>query len=237
MVNRLLQQLEFRLFPGHCVLCGDASQDRRDIWNPCRESLPRRGPSCRQCALPLPEDSGKLCGHCQLEPPPFQRSLSCWDYQPPLSYLIGGYKYHRQFQAGRVLAELATPILRQQLAGREPPHYLVATPMHWRRRWQRSFNHSEQLSRYFAKALNIPLLTGRKRVRPTPAQQSLTAAERRRNLKGAFRFDPTLSGEHVAVVDDVMTTGATAAAISDCLLEAGAGAVEIWCLARTPVPR
>jgi ComF family protein len=109
--------------------------------------------------------------------------------------------------------------------------------MHWRRRLQRGDNHAHYLAQIFSEQLGIPLLRGVKRQRYTQPQESLSKAQRRANLKRAFAVSSKLdlTGMRLAIVDDVMTTGATANALSQCLLNAGATQVHIWCLARTPL--
>ena len=129
----------------------------------------------------------------------------------------------------------------QRSANLEPPDLLIPTPLHWRRRWQRGFNQCELLCRALRRRspalAGVPLEPGAvRRHRSTPAQSSMNARARRRNLHGAFTVRKPCAKLRAAVVDDVMTTGATAAAIARSLRDAGADRVDIWCLARTPAP-
>jgi ComF family protein len=111
----------------------------------------------------------------------------------------------------------------------------VPVPLHWRRRWTRGFNQAEVIADELAYRLRIPLHAQAllRRQQHTP-QQQLTAAQRRRNLRSGFAIRGDVRGRHVALVDDVVTTGATAAEIARTLLDAGAASVQVWCLARTP---
>jgi ComF family protein len=195
--------------------------------------LCRNSHHCDLCALPLPRGTPR-CGACLARPPPFARTLAPWLYEDYLAYIIGRWKYAGQRRLTPLLADLWL-----EAAGSDGRmDLLVPVPLHWRRRWQRGFNQSELLSRELLAlgAANALAPTLVKRRRQTPAQQGLHADERRRNLRGAFTVSKPCDNLRLAVVDDVLTTGATASAVARALRDAGAGHVEIWCLARTPAP-
>jgi ComF family protein len=232
MVNRFEQLL----LPGTCLLCGAYSQRAVDICRACELELPALGPHCQACALPL-ATSADHCGNCLRKAPHFTRTHAGWRYQAQVAQLISQFKYHRQHAFGRVLAELLAAQLQAAYALQAFPELLIPTPMHWWRRLRRGFNQSEQLAQQLSLQLQIPLFAHIRRVRHSKAQRTLTAAERQRNLRSAFRVTKALAGQRVALVDDVMTTGATANEISRLLLAAGAAEVHIWCLARTPIDR
>ncbi len=236
MVNNFLRQLEFALLPGHCLLCRRPSHWQGDICQDCSQDLPWLEPACHRCALPLPsEETASLCGQCQKSPPHFSRCFAAWEYGFPVDHLITDFKHHRRFSAGRCLGELWLHRCGPA-AMRQPPELLLPVPLHWRRRWQRGFNQSLFITEQLSNILNIPISHTLRRQRHTPAQQQLSAKERKRNLKNAFclHHANTLQGKHLAVIDDVLTTGATADAIAKLLLTHGAKRVDIWCLARTP---
>ncbi len=218
---------------GRCILCDDIGQPGLDICQDCEAPLPRLGSHCRRCALPLPNLDQTLCGQCQLQPPPFQRVVAIYLYQYPIAELIAGFKYKKQLSYGRTLSKIALKGFVSAYSG-DMPDIITATPLHWRRRLKRGFNQSEHIASYLAKALGIRSLPLLKRCQFTPPQQQLDAQQRRHNLSRAFAATSALKGQSVAVVDDVMTTGATATEISKVLLKAGAGEVHIWVLARTP---
>lgn len=229
MVNRF----EHLVLPGTCLLCGAYSQRALDICRACEQELPALGPHCQTCALPLPTPA-RHCGKCLRKPPRFSKTLAGWRYQGQTAQLISQFKYHHQHAYGRVLGELLARQIRSTYGHQPYPELIIPTPMHWWRQLRRGFNQSEQLARQLSLQLQIPLYRDIRRIRHSKAQQSLTARERQRNLRSAFRVGKALSGQCVALVDDVMTTGATANEISRMLLQAGAGEVHIWCLARTP---
>lgn len=212
-----------------CALC--AAPSARGLCEPCCDDLDWIAHGCENCGLPLPQPG--LCAFCQIQPPPFRRCISPLAYAPPVSHLIGAFKYQRKLLYGRILSELLIRRLRDEPF--DAVDAIVPTPLHWRRRWWRGFNQAELIGDELSRGLGIPLRARwLKRVRPTPRQQDLTAEERRRNLRGAFAATRPLPGLRIALVDDVVTTGATVAEISRVLLDAGATSVQVWCLARTP---
>ena len=231
-----LRRLSTRpLMPGRCLFCSMPSADDIDICAPCRADLPWLEPGCRRCALPLPDpEESELCGRCLIDPPAFQRTEACWLYRPPLARAIATFKYHRNLGYGRSLGILMADRIASAYSHGAAADFITSVPLHLRRRLRRGFNQSEMIAQLLAGQLQLPYRPLLKRTRATPAQQTLDAEDRYHNLKNAFRSKP-LRGETVAVVDDVMTTGATADEVSRCLLAAGAGEVHIWCLARTPL--
>ncbi len=230
MVNRFEQLL----FPGFCLLCGAPSQRSADICAPCEQELPILGPHCQRCGLPLTTATASQCGQCLKKAPDFQRLIAGWRYQGSAARLISQFKYQRQHSYGRVLADLLAEQILGAYQQQAMPDLLVATPMHWFRRLRRGFNHSEQLASHLSKRLDIPVYRDIRRVRHSKPQQSLNAELRRHNVKSVFKARGMLDGQRVAIIDDVVTTGATANELSRTLLKAGAAQVHIWCLARTP---
>lgn len=211
-----------------CALCANPSQT--DFCAACDSDLPRIGAACRWCGIPF--ESGELCGHCLTDPPAFARCIAPLRYEAPISHLLGAFKYQSNFSYGRILSGLLIERLR-----REPLQIdaLAPVPLHWRRRWQRGFNQAELIADDVSRALGVPMQSRwLRRARASAPQQSLDADARRKNLRDAFRCDIAVRGRRIAVIDDVVTTGATANAIAHTALAAGAASVEVWCLARTP---
>ncbi len=188
-------------------------------------------PRCQRCGLPTLLNVAQ-CGQCLRSPPPWQRVVCIGDYQPPLSIYVQRLKYRSQFWHASWLAK--------QLAERvtSPPELITCVPLHWRRHWQRGFNQSELLSSALARQLSVSH-DGRlfQRIRYTAPQQGMNRAERLRNLRHAFRLQQIPNVQHVAIVDDVMTTGSTVRHLSNLLLEAGVKSIDIYCLCRTPEPK
>tara|TARA_R110001592_G_scaffold363393_1_gene687268 strand:- start:115071 stop:115802 length:732 start_codon:yes stop_codon:yes gene_type:complete len=241
MVNKPLNALLSGLFPQYCALCGLPSSRELPLCLACEQDLQANSSSCPRCAIPLPasrpQSTEALCGHCLQSPPPFDRVLAPWLYCELLSHLILRWKFHAD---RRLTPLLATLWLR---GSEELPEVdvLIPVPLHWRRLLRRGFNQSELLCqqlRSCSPAIRTAQLDRRsvKRTRATRAQSGISAAQRSTNLKGAFTASKRYDNLRVAIVDDVFTTGATAAELAGTLRGAGADHVEVWCLARTPGP-
>lgn len=234
MVNRYNQLTALFKLDGQCILCGGNSRRALDICQPCEQELPVIGNGCQRCSLPLLSTDSGQCGQCLQSPPPFQRSFALWRYSPPIAQLIAGFKYSHHYSYGRSMAQMMAAALADNYHPADLPDQILPAPLHWTRRLKRGFNQSTQLATPIAARLHLPVCSPLKRIKSTPPQQSLGAARRQQNLRGAFAVCAEVTGQRLAIVDDVMTTGATAAEMSRCLLAAGAKEIHIWCLARTP---
>lgn len=212
-----------------CVLCGTLSRD--GVWcKACDADLPRMGTAhCPVCALPTHD--GATCGRCLQHPPAFSHTVAAYAYAFPLDKLIQAVKFSAQL----VLVEQLAAALAQRISLR--PDALIAMPLHPLRLRERGFNQSLLLARSLSKRLDIPLLTDAcERTRNTSPQSSLRWQERGKNMRKAFTCTADLGGKHIAVVDDVMTTGASIGELAHTLRRAGAESVSAWVIART-LPR
>ena len=241
MVNKIGEYLLEGLFPNDCALCGLRSHRPVPLCADCEAEMPINHNCCARCALPLPAmavpDANRLCGICLRTPPPFHRVVAPWLYDEYLAYLIQQWKFRREKRLTALLAKL----FQQRANLQNPIDVLVPVPLHWRRQWQRGFNQSELLCRQLladCSALDSCRLAHRmvRRRRSTPAQSAMSARQRADNLQGAFTVSEPCDNLRVAIVDDVLTTGSTAAAVAEVLAGAGASYIEVWCLARTPAP-
>ncbi len=232
MVNSILRCLLDGLLPCQCRLCGFAARGPLPLCPPCRAELPANRCACPGCALPLA--SPGLCPSCQGKPPPFDRVVAPWLYGEYLAFLIQRWKYDGETELTALLADL-------WLTSTAPPDgvdLLVPVPMHWRRLLRRGYNQAELLAARLAGQLPGTRMRPRllRRQRATAAQSGMDARQRSHNLRGAFTVREPCDNLRIAVVDDVLTTGATASEAARALRAAGARQVEIWCLARTPAP-
>lgn len=229
------RRLQFALLPPHCLLCGRAGARARDLCDACAADLVRNRISCPRCALPL-ETSAPLCGECLQREPPFATAVVPFVYASPLDQLVTRLKFGSNLAAGRVLSELWIDALRA--AAPTLPDALIPVPLHPQRLRERGYNQALELARPMAQAFSIELLDAvLLRTRATCAQSNLDAQERHRNLRGAFTVTDAALPAHVAVVDDVMTTGATLHECAGTLLRAGVARVDVWALGRAPKPR
>jgi ComF family protein len=214
-----------------CILCHNDTLSR--ICSECYSLLPKINNPCPVCAIPdIPQQA--LCGQCLSNPPDFDQVRCAFLYQMPLDQLIRGFKHRRQLTTGRALAELLLVDLEGRYASEELPDKITAAPLFWRKQWSRGFNQSLCLSHYLSRRLGIEHFNGLQRIRANSEQKTLNRKQRLENLKYCFAVKKPLNGEHIAVVDDVVTTGATANTIAKVLKEAGANKVTIWAVARTP---
>jgi len=219
-----------------CLICDESTDAACPLCHACELDLPWLGAQCQRCALPLPVDG--ICPACQHKLPAFERVIAPWRYDFPLDSLISRFKHQANGAFGRLLGEHLADYLKQQFAaGLRKPDLLLPVPLGKGRLRERGFNQAQLLARWLSDVLQIPSLPkALQRTRDTPAQQGLDAATRKRNLRGAFALatDFLPDGRHIALVDDVLTTGATAQALAQLLCKNGAAHVDIYCLARTP---
>lgn len=233
MVYKWIDTIQSRL-PGICLLCGahcPAGGDGLELCAACREDLPACGRHCPSCGQPQPSDA--RCGPCQRQPPPYTHTVAPWLYAPPLDQLVLRLKTPAAPAPARTLGRLLAAQIRAR--GDSLPALLIPVPLHAVRLRERGFNQAALLTRQLAASLALPwradLLI---KSRESADQRRLDRRQRRRNLRGCFSCRPLPGGCHVALVDDVVTTGATAWAASEALHQAGAGRVDVWALARTP---
>ena len=222
-----------------CLLCDESTDNPYPLCEHCERELPWLDERCEICALPLAM-AGLECGPCRRKVPAFARVEAPWHYGFPIDTLITRFKHNSQWPLGRMLAEgLARWLLQAFADGLQRPQRLLPVPMARQRLRKRGFNQAQMLGHWLAPLLQIRC-DDRLLLRPhaTRAQQELDAAARRQNLLSAFSLaDKALvRGLHVAIVDDVMTTGATAQALALLLRRAGAVRVDVYCLARTAKP-
>ncbi len=222
-----------------CLLCLDPGRHgERYLCDACHADLPWMAHPCPLCALPM-SASGPLCGQCQVRRPPYAQIIAPFSYSFPLDALIPAFKHQGRLAYGRLLSLLMADAVRYHYAERAQalPDCLIAMPLHRSRLARRGFNQAQELARPLASKLGLELPGNLlHRTRATPPQQGLAADKRRQNLLGAFVCPRPMEVQdrHVALVDDVVTTGSTVEEATRTLISAGAASVSIWCAARTP---
>ena len=219
-----------KLFLDSFSCCPACLQPADGLCAVCQSFLTTNERSCQRCALPLV--AGDWCADCLSKPPPWQRVIAPWHFEGLTRFLIHQFKYHYDRAAGE---SLARAWLAQAASQHDQIDALLAVPMHRKKHASRGINHADLLARQFAKQLGIARFNGLKRVQATQALEGLTRAQRRRELQQAFRLDQA-PPRRVAIVDDVLTTGATAGTIAELLKRNGCQYIEVWALARTPSP-
>ena len=233
MVYKHLARWRDWLLPGQCLLCAAPTRRLASLCSNCTTALPRQQPACPTCAALLPVSAGGdlPCGECQHHPPVFNEALALFTYAAPVDHLIQRIKYGGDLALARELgALLASQILESDIVH---PDLLLPVPLHHTRLRTRGYNQALELARPLSRRLGIPLNHNRAtRTRATAPQQDMDRRERARNLRDAFAVHGNLSGRHVAIIDDVMTSGATVTSLARALKCAGAEKISVWVLAR-----
>jgi ComF family protein len=231
------------LFPDDCRVCGEPLHEvsRIPVCSRClrQPELFRAEFFCIFCRTPFlnraPLDEAGRCALCRLGLNGFDQVYSFGAYEGVLRKLIHLFK----FEGVRTLQRPLGALLAQALPRESGFDAIVPMPLHWLRRWHRGFNQSELLAREIARKWNVPVCALVRRKKATAPQAGLTSAERRKNVEGAFEVGKgevgkpaRLKGMRLLLIDDVLTTGATASACARALKRAGAAQVTFLALAR-----
>lgn len=239
---RIKAELIEQLLPACCLLCGQACPHRL-ICLACEGDLPRNLAACRQCGLPGSWGAGQICGDCLRQPPRWDHAVAALVYEYPVDHLVRRFKFHKDLACGRLLAEELARAVRARMADTLPNHtdqqpdLLIPVPLHFLRRWKRAYNQAELIALEVQRQCRIPMdRSALKRVQATAAQSGLDRKSRLKNLRNAFCCLP-LYGAHVALVDDVLTTGATLQECTRVLKLGGARKVSVWVAARVPAAK
>ncbi|HQZ04058.1 MAG TPA: ComF family protein [Thauera sp.] len=218
------------LIPQDCLICGEKAAGNA-LCAACLAELPRRPPSaCPICALPGLD--GGPCGQCLRDPPEYDATRAVFDYAFPIDQLVQSLKYGYQLSIASFFARELLEAGEQLVLDAD---LIVPMPLHARRLAERGFNQAVEIARPLARACGLPMELARvRKLHDTPAQASLGRVERLLSPRGVFACELALEGQHVLVVDDVMTTGATLNELARCLKRQGARRVTNLVLARTP---
>ena len=216
------------IFPQDCVLCNGTSQVGV-VCQECLITLPvHKQPACPQCGLWSPQS--EQCGSCLKALPEFDKTTAAFDYEFPIVELIRAYKYGSRLALGDFFAEH----LMNKIKHEARPEILLPMPLHTFRLKQRGFNQAAEITRYISSQMNLQMsLTSLIKTRDTLPQVELPWDERRKNIKNAFECKDTFSNMHVAIIDDVITTGASLNEAAKVLKKHGAKTVSVWVIART----
>ncbi|EPJ45855.1 MAG: hypothetical protein OFPII_25030 [Osedax symbiont Rs1] len=221
-----------------CIFCDLPSDNHLDVCSHCLQDLPWQGNACSKCALPLSivmettTIKQALCKNCIELPPFFQQTFATFNYNFPIDALIPKIKSEKQRFHLHWLALCLTEKLPACL---KMPEVLIPVPISKKKMLRTGYNQTEQLASELSKLLNIEVdnrLVSKNR--DTRAQANLNAKQRKRNLLDAFEVQEN-NYRHIAIIDDVMTTGATVNEIAKHLLITGICKVDVWVLARTPL--
>lgn len=201
------------------------------VCQPCQQELPwHAAPFCQQCALPLPTAHPKVCGQCIKQAPAFTKTNAVFRYAFPIDRILQAYKYQERlavadFFGRNCIEQVSKPTLID---------CLIPMPLHPSRLKNRGFNQSLEIARVLSKSWDLPLdQHSCQRIKNTPPQASLKLKDRIKNMNNAFECHGQFDGQHILVIDDVMTTGASLNALAKSILKAGAASVNCLVMART----
>jgi ComF family protein len=226
---------------GQCAVC--RAWSHQTICESCLALYARPQPRCWTCAARLPAEligrPQAQCGRCLREPPPLDRTVAALDYAFPWDGLLQHFKYHQALELRESLLERLNTALNA--ADVVEPDWLLPVPVSPERLRERGYNQAYELARALARRRVLrcepEMLL---RVRHNERQAGLKLDARAANVRGVFAVDPLraprLRGTSVALLDDVMTSGATVFEVASVLLQAGVMSVQAWVVARTPEP-
>lgn len=219
-----------------CWLCQQPLyHPKHGICGYCRHHFPPLPPCCPYCGLPC-SNTALSCGRCLKQPPCWMSMTAVSDYAPPLDGLIKKLKFNGTISLAPVLARLL--LLRWLDAKRHgkviKPDRIISVPLHRWRCWRRGYNQTDLLARPLAHWIGCHYSNNTlRRIRATPPQQQLKATARRKNMQGIFRCMESVRGQHIALLDDVVTTGSTVNEIARLLWAEGIASLQVWCICRT----
>lgn len=220
-------------FPNVCQFCRRKIKNATGICLTCQQDLPWITHACQICSLPLLSQQLLVCTQCQKKQALYDKAYIPFRYEPPISQLIGQLKFHQRIINAKILSALLLTFLQTKRSRNNLPNRIIPIPLHKKRIRKRGFNQAILIAKWIANKFNVPLdRTSCQRVCKTKRQSSLIASERQQNIKNAFRVIQPIPVKHIAIIDDVMTTGHTINEFSKTLRQAGVKKIEIWCCAR-----
>lgn len=237
-MNAIVEAILNNLLPRHCVMCG-CSSGPDNLCAACATGLPRVSHACRQCGLPLLLPADLFCSNCLTRSPPWDYATAALVYRFPVDQLVCQFKFGRNLACGQILSRELVSAVRHNSGAL--PGCILPVPLHRLRHYTRAFNQADILARNLGREFAIPVVGSiLRRRRHTRAQSGLDAEARKDNTRGAFECripaNRQAAFHHVALVDDVMTTGATLAECTNALKKAGAETISVWVAARAPQP-
>jgi ComF family protein len=232
LVDKWLGPVLDLITPARCRLCSTPIGANAVLCVECHESLPWNRLACPGCASPVAVAGP--CSTCLVRPRRFDTAWTAFLHAAPVRNELHGLKYRARFDLARVLGCLMAGALA---ARPEPlPQLIIPVPLHRRRLMRRGYNQALEIGRFIAPRLAVELdpHAAERRLATAPQVRQASAAQRQRNLRGAFRVRRNLQGMHIALLDDVMTTGATLEALAHAARQAGAARIEAWAVTREP---
>jgi ComF family protein len=215
-----------------CLLCNRKINNSTNLCDNCFQALPWIHMPCLSCGQSLIVINS-ICGECLRESPAFTHCIAACAYDDAMRYLIRQLKFQHQLSAAKTLTRILLHILKMRYQHDILPELIIPIPLHIKRLRERGFNQAGEIAKYLAKYFRRPLsFCHFQRIRDTMAQSRLPAEDRHRNIKNAFQLYVPLKAKHVAIVDDVITTGNTVTEIARLLHSAGVSRIDVWVCAK-----
>lgn len=214
---------------GHCFFCH--AQSKENCCEDCYlELFQQQTPRCPVCAKI--SDKNRICGGCLVSPPAFDSGIVAFDFRYPLDRFIHKIKFgHRPDYLPMLCQSLIKTLLSREM---DFPQVITAVPLSKQRQQNRGFNQSALIARTISKSTNIPYMNMFKRIKDGPPQSTLSQKLRKTNVRGVFSLSTNKIFQHVAIIDDIITTGSTVNELAKLLKKNGCENIEIWALAKTP---
>jgi len=232
--GRYCKQVQLNLFPQYCVLCLARIFNRLPVCQSCWQSLPWLEHACHKCGLPI--TNAERCAQCYKSPPNFDRLYALWTHEEPMRCLVKDLKFNKRLDYAYLFGAALAKQLQEKYQSDflKQPDWLVPVPLHAKRVRERGFNQSLLIAKTIGKKARIPVLYKSciRRIHTEP-QLNLPEKQRRRNILGAFEVVSDCSDKHIAIVDDVVTTGSTVGELAKQFKLRGARQVDVYCISRT----
>lgn len=229
MLKNFTQWLNI-LLPFTCVICHARTDRSQDLCETCFHSLPFYGTACSRCGTEL-AFTAPFCAICLKHPPPFQGMHILFHYQPPISQWIIQLKFHQQLLYARLLGELFAEVILT--SGKKLPDAILPMPLHTKRLRSRGYNQALEIAKPIARRIKRPiLLDACVRSKSTQPQTTLSRKARAQNMQNAFILQRNVNFKHIAILDDVVTTGNTIDALAKTLQRHHSLNIEVWCCAK-----
>jgi ComF family protein len=238
LLEKLLHKLICAL-PGTCIVCGLAANRRWSICQDCEWALPQLGACCRRCGIEL---NGRLsadgcCPSCLRSPPSFDSCTAAFPYASPINKLVADFKFSARFDIGFALSRILAQVFNAYYLESTKPQLILPVPLHSSRLRSRGFNQAAEIAKVLSRHCGVCSSSAALiKFRNTQPQTSMRSAKARKvNLRGAFGIgskDSLKAVNHIALVDDVVTTMATVETLSRMLRQQQGCRIDVWCLAR-----
>lgn len=235
MLFHFIKKIINSYFPQHCLLCLTSVQTDHPLCTACEKTLPWLTYYCKHCGYYFNHEiTPSVCGHCCKKSPLIDNFYGLWHYEYPTNYWIQDLKYHNRLITGKLCANYLLKKIPQWYQDDTLPEYLIPMPLHPKRLRERGYNQAIEIARPITKKLKIPLaLHECIRSQYTQPQTTVPAKLRMSNVNRAFSIRPNFQSQHVAIIDDVYTTGSTVHDLCRSLRQAGIVRIDVWCCART----